>query len=237
MASYLYNVDMAKEKLTIYLSADIARSMRVSAARRGIKDSDLVEEALRDKLLTGILERSWARNDDLSEDEAMRNSRSRLNEKSARSDAGRSDARRRARRCSARLSMSTSSCPHSCDEEVSPRTCSWRGKMASTTSSSPPHCSTSSSTFCAATQIARRIAPAAAPELLALIGTDALLIDDPPPRRHVERDPDDDYLITLALAAGAHAIVTGDTALLGLELDRPRILTPRDFLTALEPLA
>lgn len=36
---------MAKEKLTIYLSADIARSMRVSAARRGIKDSDLVEEA------------------------------------------------------------------------------------------------------------------------------------------------------------------------------------------------
>ena len=62
---------MAKEKLTIYLSADIARSMRVSAARRGIKDSDLVEEALRDKLLSGVLERSWARNDDLSEDEAM----------------------------------------------------------------------------------------------------------------------------------------------------------------------
>ena len=71
MASYLYNVDMAKEKLTVYLSADIARSMRVSAARRGIKDSDLVEEALRDKLLSGVLERSWARNDDLSEDEAM----------------------------------------------------------------------------------------------------------------------------------------------------------------------
>ena len=62
---------MAKEKLTIYLSADIARSMRVSAARRGIKDSDLVEEALRDKLLTGVMERSWAKNDDLSEDEAM----------------------------------------------------------------------------------------------------------------------------------------------------------------------
>ena len=71
MTSYLYNVDMAKEKLTVYLSADIARAMRVSAARRGIKDSDLVEEALRGSLLSGILERSWARNDDLTEDEAM----------------------------------------------------------------------------------------------------------------------------------------------------------------------
>ena len=71
MALSLYNVDMAKEKLTIYLSADVARSMRVSAARRGIKDSVLVEEALRDKLLSGVLERSWAKNDDLSEDEAM----------------------------------------------------------------------------------------------------------------------------------------------------------------------
>ena len=71
MTLYVYNADMAKEKLTVYLSPDIARSMRVSAARRGIKDSDLIEEALRDKLLTGVLERSWAKNDDLSEDEAM----------------------------------------------------------------------------------------------------------------------------------------------------------------------
>jgi hypothetical protein len=71
MASYLYNAAMAKEKLTIYLDPDVARSMRVSAARRGIKDSDLVEEALRDKLLIGILERAWAHNDELSEDEAM----------------------------------------------------------------------------------------------------------------------------------------------------------------------
>jgi hypothetical protein len=45
--------------------------MRVSAARRGIKDSDLVEEALREKLLSGILERSWALNDDLSEEQAL----------------------------------------------------------------------------------------------------------------------------------------------------------------------
>jgi len=85
--------------------------------------------------------------------------------------------------------------------------------------------------------IARRIAPDAATDLLAVIRSDAILANDPPPVRHVPSDPDDDYLITLALVADAHAIVTGDTALLALELDRPRILTPRDFLTALEPMA
>jgi hypothetical protein len=71
MASYLYNADMAKEKLTIYLDPDIARSMRVSAARRGIKDSDLVEEALREWLGIAGFERSWATNADLTEEQAM----------------------------------------------------------------------------------------------------------------------------------------------------------------------
>jgi len=71
MTSYLYNVDMAKEKLTVYLSADIARAMRVSAARRGIKDSDLVEEALEEWLGIAASERSWARNADLTEEQAM----------------------------------------------------------------------------------------------------------------------------------------------------------------------
>lgn len=71
MTSKLYNVNMAKEKLTIYLSPEVARATRVSAARRGMKDSELVEEALRDKLAFTALERSWAANDDLTEDEAM----------------------------------------------------------------------------------------------------------------------------------------------------------------------
>ncbi|MEI7760944.1 MAG: putative toxin-antitoxin system toxin component, PIN family [Thermoleophilia bacterium] len=66
------------------------------------------------------------------------------------------------------------------------------------------------------------------------IRRNATLVEDPPPARHVQSDPDDDYLVVLALASGAHAIVTGDTALLALELDRPRILTPRDFLTAID---
>ena len=71
MTLYVYNADMAKEKLTVYLSPDIARSMRVSAARRGIKDSDLIEEALEEWLGIAASARSWARNADLTEEQAM----------------------------------------------------------------------------------------------------------------------------------------------------------------------
>ena len=85
--------------------------------------------------------------------------------------------------------------------------------------------------------IARRIAPDAASDLLALIRSDAVLAADPPPARHVPSDPDDDYLVTLALTVGAQAIVTGDAALLALDLELQRILTPRDFLLAIESSA
>jgi hypothetical protein len=71
MTSKLYDVDMAKERLTIYLDPEVARALRVAAARRGIKDSEVVEEALRDKLLFTAFERSWARNSDLTAEEAM----------------------------------------------------------------------------------------------------------------------------------------------------------------------
>jgi putative PIN family toxin of toxin-antitoxin system len=55
--------------------------------------------------------------------------------------------------------------------------------------------------------IARRIAPDAASDLLALIRSDAVLVVDPPPARHVPSDPDDDYLVTLALTAGASQVM------------------------------
>ena len=49
---------MAKERLTVfYLDAEVARALRVAAARRGLKDSELVEQALRDKLLFTALDR------------------------------------------------------------------------------------------------------------------------------------------------------------------------------------
>lgn len=71
MTSKLYNVDMAKERLTVYLTPEVARALRVSAARRGLKDSDVVEEALREWFLFASFDRSSARNADLSAEEAM----------------------------------------------------------------------------------------------------------------------------------------------------------------------
>jgi uncharacterized protein len=57
---------------------------------------------------------------------------------------------------------------------------------------------------------------------------------DPP---QVCRDPDDDYLLALALAAKADAPVSGDEDLLGLDDAGVAIITPRQLLDRLgEPL-
>lgn len=60
MTPKLYDVDMAKEKLTVYLDPEVARALRVSAARRGMKDSEVVEEALRKRLGIAALDRLTA---------------------------------------------------------------------------------------------------------------------------------------------------------------------------------
>lgn len=52
---------------------------------------------------------------------------------------------------------------------------------------------------------------------------------DPPSPPAVSRDPNDDYLIALARAAGA-VLVTGDHDLVSLDLDDLDILPPRIFL-------
>ena len=53
-----------------------------------------------------------------------------------------------------------------------------------------------------------------------------------PPR--ISPDPDDDYLIALARAAGADYIVSGDSDLLDLTDPHPPVLTPRQFLNVLD---
>jgi uncharacterized protein len=82
------------------------------------------------------------------------------------------------------------------------------------------------------------------PKLQAVIGdTDELIkflaiaaaVVTPTETVELVRDPDDDRLIEAALAADADVIVTGDQDLLALgSLDQLRILTPRDFLEALQ---
>jgi hypothetical protein len=61
---------MAKRKSTIYVDEDVLRAARVYAARLDIRDSDVVESALRRFLGLELLETVWARNTGLSAEEA-----------------------------------------------------------------------------------------------------------------------------------------------------------------------
>lgn len=61
----------------------------------------------------------------------------------------------------------------------------------------------------------------------------AELVDDPDELTPVSRDPDDDYLIALARAAGVDALVSGDEDVTTHELDDLDILTPRQVLDRL----
>jgi hypothetical protein len=60
----------SKKKVTFYLDEDVLRAARVHAARSDRRDSDVVEEALRQYLGFDVVEQVWARSD-LGEDEAM----------------------------------------------------------------------------------------------------------------------------------------------------------------------
>jgi putative PIN family toxin of toxin-antitoxin system len=65
------------------------------------------------------------------------------------------------------------------------------------------------------------------------LAAEALAFDDvaDPPR--VTPDPDDDYLIALARAAGAALLVSGDKHLLDLADPPVGVITPRDLLERL----
>lgn len=58
-----------------------------------------------------------------------------------------------------------------------------------------------------------------------------LTVDPPAPHPRVCRDPDDDYLVALAKASEADAVISGDLDLHAIDPDGPgvEILTPRQF--------
>ncbi len=60
----------------------------------------------------------------------------------------------------------------------------------------------------------------------------AITVSDPPAERGMTRDPDDDYLVTLARVAGADALVSGDRDLLDAAIE-PRAVTPAAFVARL----
>jgi hypothetical protein len=61
---------MAKRKSTVYVDEDVLRAARVYAARLDIRDSDVVEGALRRFLGMELLDTVWERNAGLSAEEA-----------------------------------------------------------------------------------------------------------------------------------------------------------------------
>jgi hypothetical protein len=54
---------MARAKTTVYLDPDVLRATRIRAARTGKRDSDVVEEALREYLGLAVIDRIRARSD------------------------------------------------------------------------------------------------------------------------------------------------------------------------------
>jgi metal-responsive CopG/Arc/MetJ family transcriptional regulator len=62
---------MAKRKTTVYLDEEVLREAKVQAARKGQKDSELIEEAVRSYLGLDVLDEVWARSD-LDEEAALR---------------------------------------------------------------------------------------------------------------------------------------------------------------------
>lgn len=82
----------------------------------------------------------------------------------------------------------------------------------------------------------RYVTEAEAGAYVEMIRGDAVVLDDPEPSKHpVGPDPDDEYLIDLARAARADALVSGDAHLLDLRHALPA-MSPREFLESLTGL-
>lgn len=82
--------------------------------------------------------------------------------------------------------------------------------------------------------IVERLPQGDAERLLATILRQAIAAEDPPVLHGATPDPKDDYLVSLARAARADLIISGDRHLTELGAARPRVLTPRAFVDLLE---
>ena len=70
-------------------------------------------------------------------------------------------------------------------------------------------------------------------ELVADLAAVATVLRDRPDPVAVTRDPNDDYLVALAVAAQADALISGDRDLTDLQSPPVPVLTPRMFLVRL----
>jgi putative PIN family toxin of toxin-antitoxin system len=90
------------------------------------------------------------------------------------------------------------------------------------------------SAFCSAKSSGRYVTLDEVEQYVAGIASHAETLPDPPAADPIARDPNDDYLIALARAAQADAIVSGDEDLLVLEQIKPPILSPSSLVQTLE---
>lgn len=67
---------------------------------------------------------------------------------------------------------------------------------------------------------------------VAAVAREAIVVADPEPEPGLTADPGDDYLVSLARAAGADWLVSGDAHLVGATFEPPAV-TPREFLERL----
>lgn len=66
-----HNQSMAKAKTTMYMDEELLRAARAWAARKNLRDSDVMEQALRRFLGMDMLEQVWQRNQGVGEQTAL----------------------------------------------------------------------------------------------------------------------------------------------------------------------
>ena len=85
-------------------------------------------------------------------------------------------------------------------------------------------------------KIAERVDTAVADDFVAWLERIAITVPDPGTVLAISPDPEDDYLIALALIGRAEVIVSGDAHLLDLTDVSPRTLPPATFADLVEGL-